>query len=341
MVVLGAEVQHRGAEQAPLHARLDLQARVGEHELLEARRCCRRGRRGRRARFGNARCTAPSSTRSFSWPEHALAVLGHGLALDALEVGRAARSRAAMRMSAQVPSSCRPSCVHIDLRGDAGLPFGARGSGSALRMPRRGPASAGSSSARFCAARGLRGRTGAVSTIVGVSSFVCGSGSFHGMTGPRRRGNRAFAPYKPARATSRRGLSRPYKRALAPRWESTSGCRGIRSRDERSVAEERARATRPEQERARPPRRDAEVLADRPCRIGDREEDRADDRQYLEDRDGDARGAVAAQAARRATTMTTTPIRIVSSADAINWLGPAELLDGRGDARLEQQDACR
>ena len=35
VVALGAEVQDRGREQAPLHARLDLHRRVGQHELLE------------------------------------------------------------------------------------------------------------------------------------------------------------------------------------------------------------------------------------------------------------------------------------------------------------------
>jgi hypothetical protein len=40
---------------------------------------------------------------------------------------------------------------------------------------------------------------GAVSTIVGVSSFMCDLGGFHGMTGATRGGNPAFAPYKRAR----------------------------------------------------------------------------------------------------------------------------------------------
>ena len=35
VVLLGAQLVDRGAEQAPLHAGLDLQARVGEHELFE------------------------------------------------------------------------------------------------------------------------------------------------------------------------------------------------------------------------------------------------------------------------------------------------------------------
>ena len=34
VVVLGAEVHHGGAEQAPLHAGLDLQGRVGGDEFL-------------------------------------------------------------------------------------------------------------------------------------------------------------------------------------------------------------------------------------------------------------------------------------------------------------------
>ncbi len=37
MVLLGAELKDRGAEESPLHARLDLQAGVGHHQLLEAR----------------------------------------------------------------------------------------------------------------------------------------------------------------------------------------------------------------------------------------------------------------------------------------------------------------
>ena len=36
VVLLGAQLQHRRAEEAPLHARFDLQARVGDDELLEA-----------------------------------------------------------------------------------------------------------------------------------------------------------------------------------------------------------------------------------------------------------------------------------------------------------------
>ena len=37
MVRLGAQVQHSGAEQAPLHAALDLQTRVGNDEFFKAR----------------------------------------------------------------------------------------------------------------------------------------------------------------------------------------------------------------------------------------------------------------------------------------------------------------
>ncbi len=37
VVARGAEVQHRAAEQAPLHARLDEQRQVAEGEHLEAR----------------------------------------------------------------------------------------------------------------------------------------------------------------------------------------------------------------------------------------------------------------------------------------------------------------
>ena len=35
VVLLRAELQHGRAEEPPLHARLDLQARVGEHQLDE------------------------------------------------------------------------------------------------------------------------------------------------------------------------------------------------------------------------------------------------------------------------------------------------------------------
>ncbi len=36
MVLPGTEVHHRGTEEAPLHACLDLQRRVCDHEFLEA-----------------------------------------------------------------------------------------------------------------------------------------------------------------------------------------------------------------------------------------------------------------------------------------------------------------
>ncbi len=36
MVLLGSELQHGRSEQSPLHARLDLQARIGCDELFEA-----------------------------------------------------------------------------------------------------------------------------------------------------------------------------------------------------------------------------------------------------------------------------------------------------------------
>ena len=86
VVVLGAEVQHRGAEQAPLHARLDLQRRVGEHELLE---------RGDVAAvvvvtaelLREGAVHGALLDEQLQLAEHALAVLGHRLALDALQLG--------------------------------------------------------------------------------------------------------------------------------------------------------------------------------------------------------------------------------------------------------------
>ena len=86
VVLLGAELEHRRAEQAPLHARLDLQARVGEHELLEAREV--------RAvvvlaavLLGHRAPRAAVLDEQVQLREHALAVLGHRLALDAPERG--------------------------------------------------------------------------------------------------------------------------------------------------------------------------------------------------------------------------------------------------------------
>ena len=57
--VLGAEVQDGGAEQAPLHAGLDLQGGVGQRRARRSRRCCRRGLSAPPTDFGKARCTPP------------------------------------------------------------------------------------------------------------------------------------------------------------------------------------------------------------------------------------------------------------------------------------------
>ena len=233
--------------------------------------------------LGNALCTAPCSTRSFSWPSTRSRCSAMGWPSMRWRSGFAARSRAATRMSAHVPSSWRPSCS-TSMRGDAGW-ASARGAGIGAATSSRagfGGTVAGRRPEVFGVLRD------AVSTIVGSRPSCARSGSFHGRPGPRRRGNEASAAYK----RLARRLAEDCRDPTNARWlhvaVSTSGCRGIRSSDGRSVAEERARATRPEQEEHDRRERDAEVLADGPGRIRDGEEHRADDRQYLEDRDDDA-----------------------------------------------------
>ncbi len=93
--------------------------------------------------FGNARCTAPFSTSSFSWPSTRSRCSAMDWPSMRWSSGRAARSRAAMRMSAHVPSSCRPS--------DATSTFGCaplrrRPAKVRVRMPRGGRSSTPSSS---------------------------------------------------------------------------------------------------------------------------------------------------------------------------------------------------
>jgi hypothetical protein len=92
VVRLGAEVQDRGAEEAPLHAGLDLQRRVGEHELLES---------------GDVPAVVVGATEArreglehlsvldeqLQLVEHAVAVVVHRLPLDALHL-RAGGERA-------------------------------------------------------------------------------------------------------------------------------------------------------------------------------------------------------------------------------------------------------
>ena len=86
VVLLRAEVQHRRAEQTPLHARLDLQARVGGDEFLEAGDVSA-------VVVGAAQITwerpvhVPVVGQDQELAQHTLAVLGHGLALDALQRG--------------------------------------------------------------------------------------------------------------------------------------------------------------------------------------------------------------------------------------------------------------
>ena len=76
VVLLGAELVDRRAEQSPLDARLDLQARVGQHELLEAGEV--------RAvvvlsavLLGQRAARAAVLDEQVQLGEHALAVLGH------------------------------------------------------------------------------------------------------------------------------------------------------------------------------------------------------------------------------------------------------------------------
>ena len=85
VVPLGAEVQHGGREQSPLHARLDLQRRVGEEDLLELRDVA--------ARVGLAaevlrECAQHRALlgEEVQLRERALAVVGHAQARDATEL---------------------------------------------------------------------------------------------------------------------------------------------------------------------------------------------------------------------------------------------------------------
>ena len=61
VVLLGAEVQHGRAEEAPLHAGLDLQGRVGDDQFLEAGDVAAVVVVAADATCGNARWTAPLS----------------------------------------------------------------------------------------------------------------------------------------------------------------------------------------------------------------------------------------------------------------------------------------
>ena len=216
VVVLGAEVQDRGAEQAPLHARLDLQAA---------------GRRARAPRtpamlppwsssppsaFGKARCTAPCVDEQLQLPEHALAVLGHRLALDALQLGAGGELAGGDADVGPGAEQLPAELLDVDTRRRRLVGRGRGGD-------RRGD----------LVARGLRGHGRRVACP--RSSGCCGmpcqpssvlvlrvrrSGSFHGRTGCRRGGNEASARLQTARGTPREGLSRPYKGAVVAHWQS-------------------------------------------------------------------------------------------------------------------------
>ena len=101
------------AEQAPLHARLDLQGRVGGDELLEPGDGCRRGRPAP-PRPSGTRGARRLVDEEVELAEDALAVLGHALALDAahgLGAGQGARLLADVGPAAkQLFAECR----HVD-----------------------------------------------------------------------------------------------------------------------------------------------------------------------------------------------------------------------------------
>lgn len=86
VVLLGAELEDRRPEQPPLDAGLDLQAGVGEHELLEP---CEVGAVVvlPAVRLGHRTARSAVLDEQVQLGEHALAVLRHGLALDAPERG--------------------------------------------------------------------------------------------------------------------------------------------------------------------------------------------------------------------------------------------------------------
>ena len=211
VVVLGAEVQHRGAEEAPLHARLDLQAGVGEHELLErgdvaavvvlAAELLREG-----AVHGAV------VDEELQLAEHALAVLGHGQALDALEVGvRGALAGGEPDVGPRA-EELPTELLHVDAR--RGRLVGRRRGGDRRGdLVARGLRGHGGGSL----ARGRRGAAGCRVNHRRFSSFVCG-GQAHSTVGRvpagRKRGVRRL---QTARGTPHRGLSRPYKDALVAR----------------------------------------------------------------------------------------------------------------------------
>ena len=80
------ELQHGRAEQAPLHARLDLQARVGGDELDEAGDV-RAVVRFAAVLLGERAVHAAVVDEEVHLAEHALAVLGHAEPVDAPERG--------------------------------------------------------------------------------------------------------------------------------------------------------------------------------------------------------------------------------------------------------------
>ena len=109
VVLLGAEVHHGGAEQAPLDAGLDLQGRVGGDQLLEAGDVAAvvlgAAERWPGTPGGRRRCPPGS----FSCPKARGRCSGVRQAFDLVQLGRDPRApRAWCRMSAHLPSSCSP-----------------------------------------------------------------------------------------------------------------------------------------------------------------------------------------------------------------------------------------
>jgi hypothetical protein len=86
VVRLGTEVEDRGAEEPPLHAGLDLERRVGEHELLEPGDVAAVVVRTAEARREGLEHLSVLDEQ-LQLVEHAVAVVVHRLPLDALHLG--------------------------------------------------------------------------------------------------------------------------------------------------------------------------------------------------------------------------------------------------------------
>ena len=153
-------------------------------------------------------------------PEHALAVLGHGLALDALHVGLCGaltRGEAEVGPRAeQLPAERRDVDLRLRCRCVAGGRSCRCGCRGASRLRPRGRAGA----VRGCRTGqgGLRGGTGCRVNHRVVLRVRCGLHS-HGMGAPRRRRNPAFGPYKRAARRLDSRCGHPTNAGDRRRWD--------------------------------------------------------------------------------------------------------------------------